>query len=168
MLVVTMAVVPGTPILANAAPPEKSSTKVRHLVVFFQENVSFDHYFATYPVALNPKGEPAFHPLFNTPTVNGLSNALLTLNLNLNPANGAGATNPFRFDRSQAATQDMDHDLRRNRWLLTLGSWTLFPANTGTAGPPPNSPPPAVDTTGWATTTEIRLRPCGTMPSVMP
>jgi phospholipase C len=147
-LVVMMAVLPGTPILANAAPPEKSSTKIRHLVVIFQENVSFDHYFATYPVALNPKGEPAFHALFNTPTVNGLSKALLTLNPNLNPANGAGATNPFRFDRSQAATQDMDHDYTAEQMAFDAGLMDLFPANTGTAGPPPNSPPPAVDTTG--------------------
>jgi len=147
-LVVIMAVVPGTSILANAESPEKSSTKIRHLVVIFQENVSFDHYFATYPVALNPKGEPAFHALFNTPTVNGLSNALLTLNPNLNPANGAGATNPFRFDRSQAATQDMDHDYTAEQMAFDAGLMDLFPANTGTVGPPPNSPPPAVDTTG--------------------
>ena len=31
-----------------------------HLVVIFQENVSFDHYFATYPDALNLPGEPVF------------------------------------------------------------------------------------------------------------
>src|SRR6516165_10219423 len=82
-----------------------SSTPIKHLVVIFDENVSFDHYFATYPNALNPAGEPAFHARRGTPTVNGLSAALLTNNPNaLNPANGAGATNPFRLDRSQAAT----------------------------------------------------------------
>src|ERR1700747_1822896 len=88
---------------AFADPPDG---RIEHLFVIFQENVSFDHYFATYPVALNPKGEPRFHASPDTPTVNGLSNALLTLNPNLNPANGAGAFNPFRLDRSQAATQD--------------------------------------------------------------
>jgi phospholipase C len=30
------------------------------VVVIFQENVSFDHYFATYPNATNPAGEPFF------------------------------------------------------------------------------------------------------------
>lgn len=34
---------------------------VRHVVVIFQENVSFDHYFGTYPLAANPPGQPAFH-----------------------------------------------------------------------------------------------------------
>jgi len=31
-----------------------TTTPIKHLVVIFQENVSFDHYFATYPVAGNP------------------------------------------------------------------------------------------------------------------
>ena len=34
-----------------------TATPIQHLVVIFQENVSFDHYFGTYPVATNPKGE---------------------------------------------------------------------------------------------------------------
>ena len=33
---------------ASAAEP---ATPIEHLIVIFQENVSFDHYFATYPVA---------------------------------------------------------------------------------------------------------------------
>jgi len=33
-----------------------TTTPIEHIVVIFQENVSFDHYFATYPVALNPQG----------------------------------------------------------------------------------------------------------------
>ena len=37
-----------------------TATPIKHLVVIFQENVSFDHYFATYPVAANPSGEPRF------------------------------------------------------------------------------------------------------------
>jgi phospholipase C len=36
-------------------------------VIIFGENRSFDHYFGTYPNALNPKGEPQFHALPNTP-----------------------------------------------------------------------------------------------------
>jgi phospholipase C len=67
--------------------------------VIFQENVSFDHYFGTYPHAMNPPGEPAFRAFRDTPTVNGLSGGLLTMNPNLNPANGTGASNPFRLDR---------------------------------------------------------------------
>ncbi len=35
-----------------------TSTPIKHLVVVFQENVSFDHYFGTYPKAANTDGTP--------------------------------------------------------------------------------------------------------------
>ena len=85
----------------HGGPP---ATPIQHLVVVFQENVSFDHYFGTYPNATNPPGEPQFHAKPGTPTVNGYTNALFTNNPNLNPLNGSGAANPFRLDRSQAVT----------------------------------------------------------------
>jgi phospholipase C len=37
-----------------------TSTPIKHLIVIFQENISFDHYFATYSYAKNPLGEPPF------------------------------------------------------------------------------------------------------------
>src|SRR5271165_3647586 len=49
-----------------------TATPIKHLVVIFDENVSFDHYFGTYPYAPNPPGEPAFHAKPGTPHVNGL------------------------------------------------------------------------------------------------
>ena len=67
---------------------EGTTTPIHHVVVIFQENISFDHYFGTYPVATNPIGEPAFNALANTPAVNGLAGGLLAVNPNLNPANG--------------------------------------------------------------------------------
>ena len=97
---------PLLPPLAIAADV-KTATPIKHIVIIFGENRSFDHYFGTYPNALNPRGEPQFHAAPNTPTVNGLSRALLNHNPNLNPLNGSGAANPFRFDRSQANTADM-------------------------------------------------------------
>src|ERR1700728_2126359 len=75
--------------VAHAAP----ATPIKHLVVIFQENISFDHYFGTYPNALNPQQEPAFHALASTPSVNGLSGILLTNNPNLNPANNVAENN---------------------------------------------------------------------------
>ena len=136
-----------------ATPPAyaadaKTATPIKHIVVIFGENRSFDHYFGTYPNARNPKGEPQFHANPNTPTVNGLGNALLTNNPNLNPLNGSGASNPFRFDRSQGNTQDMDHDYMAEQLAFDGGVMDLFPANTGSAGPPPNAPPAVVLTTG--------------------
>src|SRR5215475_3790656 len=87
-----------------------TKTPIKHLVIIFQENVSFDHYFGTYPNATNPKGEPSFHPRPDTPTVNGYNPALLNLNPNqLNQDNATGATGPFRLGRNQAATADQGH-----------------------------------------------------------
>jgi len=146
-LVATIAVGPVMAPAAHAADA-KTATPIKHLVVIFGENRSFDHYFGTYPNALNPKGEPQFHAKPNTPTVNGLSNALLINNPNLNPANGSGASNPFRFDRSQANTQDMDHDYMAEQLAFDGGVMDLFPANTGSAGPPPSAPPAVVLTNG--------------------
>ncbi|MGH9486629.1 MAG: phospholipase C [Terriglobales bacterium] len=118
--------------------------RLRHIVVIFQENVSFDHYFATYPHALNPPGEPPFHARPGTPQVNGLSGALLTRNPNFtNPKNGANAANPFRLDRSQAATADQNHGYRAEQLAFDHGKMDLFPTYTGRRGPPPGRHPPA-------------------------
>src|SRR5690242_11205624 len=80
-----------------------TSTPIKHLVVIFQENVSFDHYFATYPHAMNGANGSRFIPDTNTPSVNGLSStpALLTSNPN--------SANPFRLDPSQQRTCDITH-----------------------------------------------------------
>lgn len=133
---------------AFAAKAPKTLTPIKHVVIIFGENISFDHYFGTYPVATNPEGEPQFKARRGTPTVNGLSAALLSINPNLNPANGVGATNPFRLDRSQAATQDMNHDYTPEQQAFDGGVMDVFPAFTGTAGPPPSAPPAIVNTTG--------------------
>jgi len=130
---------------ASQAPGKK--TPIQHIVVIFNENISFDHYFGTYPVALNPKGEPPFHAKSDTPTVNGFNNALLNFNPNLNPANGTGATNPFRLGRSQAVTADQDHDYTAEQLGFDMGAMDLFPKSMGTAGPPPSGGG-IVDTTG--------------------
>ncbi|WP_035558454.1 MULTISPECIES: alkaline phosphatase family protein [Burkholderiaceae] len=109
-----------------------TSTPIKHVVVIYNENVSFDHYFATYPVAGNPTGEPAFSAAAGTPTVNGLSGTLLTANPNLtNTLNGAGAANPFRLDRTQAATADQNHAYTAEQQAYDNGLADLFPKYTG-------------------------------------
>ncbi|MBV9182124.1 MAG: alkaline phosphatase family protein [Acidobacteria bacterium] len=128
---------------------DHSATPIRHLVVVFQENVSFDHYFGTYPYALNPAGEPSFHARPNTPTINGLTITLLTRNPNsLNPANGAGAKNPFRLDRSQAVTADQNHNYGPEQAATDFGLMDLYPKDVGTAGPPPDAPASVFTSTG--------------------
>lgn len=75
----------GAPAAASADPAESlpTTTPIKHLIVLFQENQSFDHYFGTYPNAANLPGEIPFTPAPGTPSVNGLSGPLLTANANL-------------------------------------------------------------------------------------
>jgi phospholipase C len=133
---------PSPAIAAGRSGGSETATPIKHLVIIFQENVSFDHYFGTYPYATNPKGEPRFLPSPFTPSVNGFSTALLTNNPNAsNPVNGKGATNPFRLDRSQAATADQDHDYGPEQAAFDHGLMDAFPFSVGTAGPPPSGSP---------------------------
>jgi phospholipase C len=88
----------------NSDPAAKLVTKtpIKHVVVIFDENNSFDHYFGTYPnAAPNLDGSTYFgKPKDDTPAVNGYTPTLLTHNPNVL----TGGSNPFRLDRSQAAT----------------------------------------------------------------
>jgi phospholipase C len=106
-----------------AAEKKETATPIKHLVVIFQENVSFDHYFGTYPNALNKPGEPSFNPLPGTPTVNGLSETLLTKNPN--------AAQPRRLDRAHAATCDQDHSYGAEQKAAHGGLMDKFVESTG-------------------------------------
>jgi phospholipase C len=123
---------------AVARAQSATTTPIQHLVVIFQENVSFDHYFGTYPNALNPAKEPRFVAAPGTPSVDGLSGALLHNNPNkLNSENGTGKSNPFRLDRSQIETADQDHEYEAEQRAFHGGLMDLFPKYTGMPGPPP-------------------------------
>ena len=119
----------------TAASALTTSTPIKHVVVIYQENVSFDHYFATYPNATNPAGEPAFTAAADTPRVNNLASAhLLTNNPNAtNTANGANAAEPFRLDRTQADTSDQNHAYTAEQRAYDSGKADLFPLYTGKA-----------------------------------
>jgi phospholipase C len=115
-----------------------TATPIRHVVVIFGENISFDHYFGAYPHALNLSGEPVFHAKPNTPTVNGLTSTLLEHNPNFlnRSVNGEDATNPFRLSRAQAATADEDHDYTAEQRAFHSGLMDSFPRYTGIPGSP--------------------------------
>lgn len=105
-----------------------TATPIKHVVVIFQENVSFDHYFATYPNAANPGGEPVFVAgggRRGTSSVNGLSGALLTRNPN--------SVGPFRLDRSQAIVCDQEHDYTREQKAMDGGLMDQFVQDDGLA-----------------------------------
>ena len=129
------------------------TTPIQHVVVIFGENVSFDHYFATYPKALNLPGQPRFVALPGTPSVNGLSGSLLTANPNFlnnstTTGNGANAANPFRLNRTQALTASQNHSYGPEQQSFDLGAMDLFPAKTGAAGGTPVTSPAVVTTKG--------------------
>jgi phospholipase C len=107
-----------------AADNDETTTSIKYLVVIFQENVSFDHYFATYPFAVNPPGEPAFHAKAGTPTVNGLNENLLTNNPN--------SLQPERINRSHVNTADQDHDYTAEQKAFDMGLMDKFVQFTGT------------------------------------
>ena len=107
-----------------------TATPIKHVVVIFDENVSFDHYFGTYPNAANTDGSP-FHAKPATPTVNGLTPALLTNNPNL--------FNPTRLSHSQALTCDQNHGYTPEQRAVNDGMMDKFVQNTETSTcSPPN------------------------------
>jgi len=114
-----------------------TATPIKHLVIIFNENVSLDHYFATYPSATNPPGEPAFTAAPGTPKIDNLVTAnLLTNNPNFtNHANGADAAEPFRLDRTQANTADQNHAYTAEQQAYDGGKADLFPKFTGKGTP---------------------------------
>jgi phospholipase C len=107
-------------------PNFQTATPIKHLVVIFQENNSFDHYFATYPSATNPQGEPAFTAADDTPSINGLAAALLQHNPN--------SVAPFRLDRNQAALNcDNSNAYAAEQLAYDHGLVDKFPENTSAA-----------------------------------
>lgn len=104
----------------------QTATPIKYVVVIFDENNSFDHYFGTYPHATNPPGEPAFYPLPGTPRVNGLNTPLLTKNPN--------AVAPFRLDRSQNVTCDNDNHYTDEQKAYDGGLLDQFVQDTSASG----------------------------------
>jgi len=150
----------GRPDPAAALP---TTTKIKHVVVIYGENVSFDHYFGTYPTPKNLVAEPPFVAVSGTPAVNNLVTPLDATKdfapltgvdlvganpTSLNATNGAGAANPFRLGRAQASTTDMGHAYKPEQQASHAGAMDLFPAFVGVAGPPPDAGPGASATTG--------------------
>jgi phospholipase C len=98
-----------------------TKTPIKHVVVLFDENVSFDHYFGTYPNATNTDGSP-FHAKRGTPEINGLTKKLLTKNPN--------SFNPQRLSSSEALTCDQNHSYAPEEMASDGGSMDMFVQNT--------------------------------------
>jgi phospholipase C len=128
-ITVSVAVAVGTIAAATphvAAEPSHNATPIDHVVVIFGENVSFDHYFGTYPNATNTDGQ-SFTAAAGTPSVDGLTPTLLTSN-----PNGA---NPRRYDPTNVAdvlTCDQDHNYNDEQRAFDGGAMDKFPTTVGT------------------------------------
>jgi phospholipase C len=116
--------------MSGAASPTAAlptpTTPIEHVVVLFPENISFDHYFGTYPNAANGAGEPAFTALPGTPAVNGLSQALLHENPN--------ADNPSRLANDEALTCDQSHSYTPEQEAEDNGKMDMFVQKTENGG----------------------------------
>jgi phospholipase C len=123
-----------------------TATPIKHVVVIFQENESFDHYFGTYPNAANTDGQQ-FHASRHTPAIDGLppatshslppnlrhSDNLLTSNPN--------AAQPQRLDSSPTGasgsaggqlTCDQDHNYSDEQQAFDSGKMDHFVQSVGT------------------------------------
>lgn len=100
-----------------------TSTPIKHLVVVFPENISFDHYFATYPKAKNTDGTK-FTPSKDTPRdVDNLRTAGL---LKKNPNQYL----PERLSPKQAMTCDQNHSYGPEQYAYNGGKADKFVENT--------------------------------------
>jgi phospholipase C len=108
---------------AHQAPKApQARTPIQHVVVIFDENISFDHYFGTYPNAANTDGT-TFKAAKGTPAVDGLTKKLLTKNPN--------AYNPGRLGHEQALTCDQDHGYANEQKAYDGGKADKFVEDTG-------------------------------------
>lgn len=129
-LILTLILLSGT-LSASDKYPFKTKTPIKYLVVIFQENRPFDHYFGTYPKAANFFGDPCFKARRNTPSVNGLTTTLTTLNQNL--------VQPFRISRNQAFASGSDprHRYTSLQAACNSGLMDKFVEVTGVGCTPP-------------------------------
>jgi phospholipase C len=116
ILVVSLTGVVGVP--HAAAAPITAATPISHLVVIYDENVSFDHYFGTYPSAANTDGTP-FTAASGTPTPNNLiTSHTLTGNPNTH--------DPQRLGPAQALTCDQNHQYTPEQKAVHGGKMDRF------------------------------------------
>jgi phospholipase C len=125
--------VPATSAAASWSYVAPTATPIKHLVVIFDENESFDHYFGTYPYATNTDGTP-FHAKKGTPTVNGLYTKI-TSSGPTGPllTNNPNSYNPERLTPSEALTCDQNHDYTPEQDAFDGGKMDKFVQYTESA-----------------------------------
>ncbi len=126
----------------------RTATPIKHVVVIFQENESFDHYFGTYPRAANTDGR-RFRAAKGTPAVDGLPPATgrslppnLRHSINLLTSN-PNAAQPQRLDSTATGlsggaggqlTCDEDHNYSDEQQAFDDGKMDQFVQSVGVDG----------------------------------
>ncbi|MGF7238981.1 MAG: phospholipase C [Frankia sp.] len=113
---------------SSAAPPEPAANRstataspIKHVVVIFDENVSYDHYFGTYPKAANTDGT-RFVAAPGTPRNNNLvTSGVLTKNPNLYP--------PTRLTSAHLPTCSQNHNYGPEQKAFNGGAMDQFVQN---------------------------------------
>jgi phospholipase C len=153
---IVLAVAVVTALQASAAKQQRlarldangEATPIDHLVVIIGENISFDHYFGTYPEAANTDGQP-FHAAPGTPAVDGLAPATsssvppaLRHSVDLLTSNPNSAQ-PQRLDSSATGppggaggqlTCDQDNNYGAEQAAFDGGKMDAFVQSTGVTG----------------------------------
>ena len=136
----------GTLAVANAGADARHAhtagdlrTPIKHVVVIFQENVSFDHYFGTYPHAANSSGQIFFADhhvrVDNLITAHGAGGHGTLLTNNPNKDAAGNQVNPRRLDPSNindVLTCDQDHDYNDEQKAFDGGLMDKFITTVGT------------------------------------
>ncbi|MDA4122708.1 MAG: alkaline phosphatase family protein [Thaumarchaeota archaeon] len=127
--VVLLAILLASNAAAFPRSASNTATPIQHVVVIFDENISFDHYFGTYPNATNAPNTPQFTAAPDTPVPDGLTAPLLTDNPNY-LVTGNPLDNPALLPRTDPITCDNDHDYTAEQAAFNGGLMNLFPEQT--------------------------------------
>jgi phospholipase C len=111
---------------SSEAKPQKDRSRntaspIKHVVVLFDENVSYDHYFGTYPSAKNTDGTK-FYAVSSTPANDNL---ITSGNLTSNP----NSYDPTRLSPDEAMTCDQNHAYGPEQKAANNGAMDAFPEN---------------------------------------
>jgi phospholipase C len=114
----------------------KTATPIKHVVVIFDENESFDHYFGTYPSAANTDGTP-FTAKPGTPTVNGLYSKITKKSGPIGPllTDNPNLYDPQRLTHSEALTSDQNHGYTPEQLAEDNGKMDMFVQETQSSTP---------------------------------
>ena len=124
-------------LVSKALYNNRTTTPIKHVVVIFGENESFDHYFGTYPYAANDPGDGTkFTAKPGTPTVNGLYSKI-TKSGPVGPllTDNPNEYNPQRLTHSEALTSDQNHSYTPEQLAEDNGKMDKFVQYTEASTP---------------------------------